>query len=68
MHTTCIRLHVLQRSPGLADPAIYIRLIVETPPVSVKIEVQVLVVVRGLPIDGDPGGSNLPRGSGSVVN
>ena len=66
MHTTCLRLHVLQRSAVLADPAI--RLIVETPPVSVRIEVEVLVVVRGLPIDGDPGGSYLPRGSGSVVS
>ena len=34
MHTTCIGLHVVQRSAVSADIAI--RLIVETPPVSVK--------------------------------
>ena len=34
MHTTCIGLHVVQRSAVSADIAI--RLIVETPPVSVR--------------------------------
>ena len=34
MHTTCIGLHVVQRSAVSADPAI--RLIVEAPPVSVR--------------------------------
>ena len=34
MHTTCIAPHVVQASAVLADPAI--RLIVETPPVSVR--------------------------------
>ena len=35
MHTTCIVLHVVQRSAVTVDPAI--RLIVGTPPVSVRI-------------------------------
>ena len=34
MHTTCIALHEVQRCAIWADPAI--RLIVETPPVSVR--------------------------------
>ena len=34
MHTTCIALHVVQPSAVLADPPK--RLIVETPPVSVR--------------------------------